>query len=101
MIKNINSKVITVGCDDLKDSIVNGEEGDIEGAATKIEDQDILLALLLVHPVGDGSSGGLVDDPHHGHTGDDTSILGGLNWKQYKSLFSVDLNTPLFSSRIY
>ena len=33
----ISAKVITVGCDDLKDSIVNGEEGDIEGAATKIE----------------------------------------------------------------
>ena len=33
----ISAKVITVGCDDLKDSVVNGEEGDIEGAATKFE----------------------------------------------------------------
>ena len=42
----ISAKVITVGCDDLKDSVVNGEEGDIEGAATKIENEDILLLLV-------------------------------------------------------
>merc|ERR550517_982603 len=69
---------VSVGCDDLKDSIVNGEEGNIEGAATKIEDQDILLALLLVHPVGDGGGGGLIDDPHDGQAGDGPGVLGGL-----------------------
>ena len=72
------SHLITVGCDDLKDSVVDGKKGDIEGATTKIEHKDILLALLLVHTVGDGSGGGLVDDPHHSQAGDGSSILGGL-----------------------
>ena len=43
------SHLITVGCDDLKDSVVDGKKGDIEGATTKIEHKDILLAFLLVH----------------------------------------------------
>merc|ERR1719192_1913399 len=44
---------VSVGCDDLKDSVVDSKKGDIEGATTKIEHKDILLALLLVHAVGD------------------------------------------------
>ena len=51
----ISAKVITVGCDDLKDSVVNGEEGDIEGAATKIEHEDIHLLLVNYwHLLGNG-----------------------------------------------
>ena len=74
----ISTKVITVGCDDLKDSVVDGEEGDIEGAATKIKHKDVLLALLLVHSVGDGGGSGLVDDSHDSQASNGSSILGGL-----------------------
>ena len=35
-------------CDDLKDSVVNSEEGDIEGAAAEIKHKCVLLALYLV-----------------------------------------------------
>ena len=45
----------------------------------KIEDEHVALSLsLLVQTVGDGGSGGLVDDPEHIETSNQTSILGGL-----------------------
>ena len=69
---------VAVGGNDFEDSVVDGQEGDIEGAAAQIEDQDVLLSFLLVHAVSDGGSGRLVDDPHHVETGDDSSISGGL-----------------------
>ena len=44
---------------DLEDALLDGKERDIEGAATKIEDEDVALTLdLLVETVGDGSGGG-------------------------------------------
>jgi hypothetical protein len=65
-------------------SSLNGEnttadvqQGDIESSSSKIEDKDVLLSLgLTVKTVGDGSSGGLVDDTENIETGDGTSILG-------------------------
>jgi len=50
---------------DFKDTILDGQDGDVEGAAAQIEDEDVgllALALLLVKAVCDGGSGGLVDD---------------------------------------
>merc|ERR1719447_2715065 len=69
---------VSVGCDDLKDTVVDGEVGDIKGSATKIEHKDVLLAFLLVHTISDGGGSGLVDDPHHVQASDGSSILGGL-----------------------
>ena len=64
---------------DLEDTLLNGEERDIEGTTTEIEDQDVALALnLLVETVGDGSGGGLVDDTEDVETRDETGVLGGL-----------------------
>uniref|UniRef100_A0A7S3NEG7 NAD-specific glutamate dehydrogenase n=1 Tax=Aureoumbra lagunensis TaxID=44058 RepID=A0A7S3NEG7_9STRA len=64
---------------DLEDTLLNGEERDIEGTTTKIEDQDVALALnLLVETVGNGGSGRLVDDSENVETGDETGILGSL-----------------------
>ena len=64
---------------DLEDTLLNGEERDIEGTTTKIEDQDVALTLdLLVKTVGNGGSGGLVDDTEDVETGDETGILGSL-----------------------
>ena len=62
----------------LKHAIVNRQQSDIEGTSTKIKDQHVGLATRLVHTVGNGSSGGLVDDTLHLHTGNGTGILGGL-----------------------
>ena len=66
---------------DLKDAVLNGEDGHIEGAATEIEDEDVgllALALLLVKAVSDGSGGRLVDDTEDVEPGDDAGILGRL-----------------------
>ena len=50
---------------DLEDALLNRQDGDIKGAATKIEDENIALlrSLLLVQTVRNGSRSGLVDDP--------------------------------------
>lgn len=64
---------------DLEDTLLDGEERDIEGSSSEIEDEDVLLADgLLVESVSDGGGGGLVDDTEDVHSRDDTSILGGL-----------------------
>lgn len=64
---------------DLEDTFLDGEERDIEGTTTQVEDENVALALdLLVESVGDGSSSRLVDDTEHVETGNETSILGGL-----------------------
>ena len=62
---------------DFEDTLLNGKKGDIEGASTEIEDEDVALALdLLVKTVGDGGSGGFVDDTENVETSDCTGILG-------------------------
>merc|ERR1712184_235268 len=71
---------VSIGSLDFKDSILNGKEGHIESATTKIENEDVLLTLaLLVKTVGNGGSGGLVDDTLHVEASDGTSILSGLS----------------------
>ena len=54
------------------------QQGDIEGAATQIEDQDALIFLALFQTVGQCGGGRLVDDTQHVQAGDLTGILGGL-----------------------
>merc|ERR1711976_366329 len=65
---------------DLEDALLNGEDGHIEGAASKIEDEHIAFSrtLLLVQSVCNGGSGGLVDDTENVESSDDTGVLGGL-----------------------
>merc|ERR1711937_169046 len=58
--------------------VLTAKVGDIKGAATKVKDEDVLLALLLVEAVGDGGCGGLVDDAHDVEAGDGASVLCGL-----------------------
>jgi len=64
---------------DLEDAVLDGENGNIEGSAAQVEDQDVALgADLLVETVGDGGGSRLVDDTEDVQAGDSTSILGGL-----------------------
>ena len=65
----------------LEDTLLDGEQRDIEGAAPEVEDQDVLLSNargFLVESVGDSSGGGLVNDAHHVQARNDASILRGL-----------------------
>ena len=64
---------------DLEDTLLNGQERHIEGTTTKIEDEDVALALdLLVETIGDGGGSRLVDDAEDVEAGNETSVLGGL-----------------------
>ena len=54
------------------------EEGHVEGAAAEVEDQDELVFLALFEAVGQGRSGGLVDDALDLEAGDLSGVLGGL-----------------------
>ena len=47
----------------FKDAVLDAEDGDIEGAAAQVEDEDVALAAdLLVESVGDGRCRRFVDD---------------------------------------
>ena len=71
---------VAIGGLDLENTILNGEEGHVKSATTKIEDENVLLALtLLVETVSDSGSGGLVDDTGHVEASNGTGILGGLS----------------------
>jgi len=63
----------------LEDTLLDGQQGHIEGTTTQIEDQDVALTLsLLVKTVGNGSSGRLVNDTEDVETGNETGVLGSL-----------------------
>ena len=69
--------VVASGSQDLDDSAVNVQNGHVKGAAAQVVDHD-LLGVLLVHAVGQGRSGGLVDDALHLQARDLACVLGGL-----------------------
>ena len=70
---------ITSGGLDLEDTLLDGEERDIESSSSQVEDQHVALTFdLLVKAVGDGGGGGLVDDTEDVETSNKTGILGGL-----------------------
>ena len=61
----------------LEHTVVNGQEGHIEGATTQIVDDDVLLD-LLVEAVRDRGGGRLVDDTEDVQTSDGTGILRNI-----------------------
>ena len=70
---------VTSGCLDFEDALLDGQKGDIEGSSAEIEDENVPLAGgLLVETVGNGSSGGLVDDTEDVETGNGSCVLGSL-----------------------
>ena len=70
--------VIARGGQNLKHAVGEVEDGDVEGAAAQVEDQDALVSALLVQAIGKSSSGRLVDDTLDVEAGDLTGVLGGL-----------------------
>jgi hypothetical protein len=77
-IEILTTKVgVTVGGLDLEDTVLDLEDGDIEGTTTKIVDSDNAVGLLL-QTIGQGSSRRLVDDTENVETGNLTGVLGAL-----------------------
>lgn len=77
-IEILTTKVgVTVGGLDLEDTVLDLEDGDIEGTTTKIVDGDDAVGLLL-KTVGESGSSRLVDDTEDVEAGNLTSVLGGL-----------------------
>ena len=81
VVKVLTSQVGVTGSSlDLEDTLLNGQDGDIESSTSEIEDKNVLLTLgLLVETVGDSGGGRLIDDSENLKTSNDTSILGGLS----------------------
>mmetsp|Transcript_17982 Transcript_17982/g.29773 ORF Transcript_17982/g.29773 Transcript_17982/m.29773 type:complete len:261 (-) Transcript_17982:24-806(-) len=69
---------ISIGGKDLKDTVINGKKSNIESSSTQVKDENIGFSASLVHTVGNGGGGWLVDDTLDLHTGDSSGILGGL-----------------------
>lgn len=79
VVKVLSSEVgVSGGGEDLKDSVVNREERDIEGSSSEIVDDDVALSAGLIESVGDGGGGRLVDDAEDVESSDRSGILGGL-----------------------
>ena len=55
---------------DLEDAVADLEDGDVERPAAEVEDEDGLVGVLLVEPVGQRGRRRLVDDAEHLEAGD-------------------------------
>jgi hypothetical protein len=69
VVKILSTQVsVTSSGFDLKDTISNGWEGNINGPPSEIEDENVTLAAdLLIETVGNGGSRRLVDDTEDIH----------------------------------
>ena len=75
--------VVTAGCANLNGGeavvvLANFQQGDVEGTATEVEDQDELVFLTLVQTVCQCCGGGLVDDTQDVQACDLAGFLGCL-----------------------
>ena len=69
---------VAVGGQNFGNAVAHLNDGDIEGAAAQIEDQDALVFLALFKAVRQCGGGRLVDDAQHVQAGDLAGVLGGL-----------------------
>ena len=56
---------VSVSRKDLKDAVVDSQNGDIESTTTKVKDQDVLFGTALVQTIRDGGGSGLVEHTDH------------------------------------
>lgn len=67
------------GCSEyFEDTVVDREERDIECSSTEIVDDDLGFSTFLVETVGDGGSGGFVNDAEDVEACDDSCVFGSL-----------------------
>ena len=66
-----------MGRADLEHAVADLEDRDVEGATAEVEDENRLVVVALVEPVGEGGRGRLVDDAQHFEPGDRARLGGG------------------------
>ncbi|KAH3669579.1 hypothetical protein OGATHE_002391 [Ogataea polymorpha] len=69
---------VTIGGLDLKDTVVNVQDGDIEGTSTQVEHGDD-VGVSLLQTVSQSSSSRFVDNSGNVQTNNSTCVLGGLS----------------------
>jgi hypothetical protein len=70
---------VTSGGQNLEDTVVDGEKGNIKSTPTEIiDDNSGFTTFLAIKTVGESGSGGFVDETKDLETSDGTSILGSL-----------------------
>lgn len=94
---------ITIGGQDLKNSIIDGQNADVKRPTPEVKDKDILLATLLVQTIGNGGGGWLVDYSSNVEAGDYAGVLGSLplsiievrwrSWRGKQQLSTINSST--------
>jgi hypothetical protein len=69
---------VTICGENLKHSVINGQDTDIKSTTTKVKYKDVLLTTLLIKTVGNSSSSRFVDDSSNIEPSNNTGILGSL-----------------------
>ena len=70
--------VIAVGCKNLNNAVCKVKQGDVEGAATEVEDKNLVVLVLLVQTVSKSCCGWLVDNTLNVEASNLTCILSCL-----------------------
>ena len=70
--------VVAVGCKNLNNAVCKIKQGDVEGAATKVEDENLVVLVLLIQTVSKSCCGWLVNDTLNVEASNLTCVLGCL-----------------------
>ena len=70
---------VTIGCQNFKNAIINGQDRDIKSTTTQIKDENVEFTSLFVKTVRNGSSRGFIDDTSDSKPGNSACILGSLS----------------------
>ena len=68
---------VAIGGNHLKNTVVNGKDGNVKRAAAEVEDKNVFFA-LLVQAVRDSCGSWFVDNASHIQSGNCASIFRGL-----------------------
>mmetsp|Transcript_839 Transcript_839/g.2113 ORF Transcript_839/g.2113 Transcript_839/m.2113 type:complete len:239 (-) Transcript_839:142-858(-) len=84
----------------LEDSFFDGQEGNIEGTSSQVENKDVFLVSLLVQTVGDGGCSRFVDNTKDVEPRDGSGVLGRLTLTVVKVSRNGDNSVPDFLAQV-
>ena len=70
---------VTVGGNDLKDTVINSKDGHIESTTTKIENHNIKLSRFIIKTISDSGSRWLIKNSNNIQTSNSTGIFSSLS----------------------